>query len=114
MDEMSIEGRAGTGEFDPLAISWSQDSVWESKFRFGLLTDHQSANRSFCIHVDGVAMDEMAEDGFGLWVGFIHPADGEQVGVMLVAFLVMDFTVDMRKERQNILDLVIDHAFEFG
>ena len=80
-------GRAGAGEDDPLAIALSQDFNLGVQIRFGLLADHQSTDGSLCIHVDGIAMDEMTEDGFSLWVGFIHPADREQIGIMLVAFL---------------------------
>ena len=57
-------------------------------------------------------MSKLPKDGFGLRVRFIHPADDEEIWVTFVSFLVMDFTVDSREKRRDVLDEVIHNTFE--
>lgn len=59
-------------------------------------------------------MNEMAEDGPGLLVRFLHPTDRENVRILGVAFLMVDLTVDGGEHRRDVLDLMIDHALEVG
>ncbi len=59
-------------------------------------------------------MHKLTKDRFRLRVGLVHPPDSEDIGIVFVARLMMDLTIDGGEEGSNILDLVIDHALERG
>ena len=56
----------------------------------------------------------MAEDGFFLRVGLLHPTYNEIIWIVRVASPVVGFARHFCKERLDILDLVVDQFLKLG